>query len=92
MVSVAARDLTPHVIAQYLRELAAALHAWYNAEQFLVEDAALRNARLALAVGTRQVLRNGLGFWVSVRRNPCNVRLVCVIFARYVCDGAVNVR
>lgn len=61
MVSVAARDLTPHVIAQYLRELAAALHAWYNAEQFLVEDAALRNARLALAVGTRQVLRNGLG-------------------------------
>ncbi|HSC75297.1 MAG TPA: arginine--tRNA ligase [Pseudomonadales bacterium] len=59
-VAVAARDLAPHIIAQYLRELAAGLHTWYNAEQFLVEDAALRDARLALAVATRQVLRNGL--------------------------------
>lgn len=60
-VAVAARDLAPHTIAQYLRELAAGLHTWYNAEQFLVEDASLRNARLALAVATRQVLRNGMG-------------------------------
>lgn len=60
-VAVAARDLAPHIIAQYLRELAAGLHTWYNAAQFLVEDAALRNARLALAIATRQVLQNGLG-------------------------------
>lgn len=60
LIAQAARALEPHVIAQYLRELAAALHTWYNAHQFLVEDAALRNARLALAVATRQVLRNGL--------------------------------
>jgi arginyl-tRNA synthetase len=59
-VGVAARDLAPHIIAQYLRELAAGLHTWYNAEQFLVEDALLRNARLTLAVATRQVLCNGL--------------------------------
>ena len=45
-VAAAARELAPHIIAQYLRELAAGLHTWYNAEQFLVEDAALRNARL----------------------------------------------
>lgn len=60
LIAQAARALEPHAIAQYLRELAAALHTWYNAHQFLVEDAALRNARLALAVATRQVLRNGL--------------------------------
>ncbi|HQQ62801.1 MAG TPA: arginine--tRNA ligase [Pseudomonadales bacterium] len=59
-VATAARDLAPHGIAQYLRDLAAGLHTWYNAEQFLVADDKLRNARLALAVATRQVLRNGL--------------------------------
>lgn len=60
VVASAAQDLSPHSIAQYLRELAAGLHTWYNAAQFLVEDAALRNARLTLAVATQQVLRNGL--------------------------------
>jgi arginyl-tRNA synthetase len=60
LVAGAARALEPHFIAQYLRELAGALHAWYHAQQFLVDDAALRDARLALAVATRQVLRNGL--------------------------------
>ncbi len=59
-VALAARELEPHRIAQYLHETAAALHSWYNASQFLVEDAALRNARLSLALATRQVLRNGL--------------------------------
>jgi arginyl-tRNA synthetase len=59
-VTAAAHEMTPHIVAQYLRELAAGLHTWYNAEQFLVDDAALRNARLALAVAVRQVLRNGL--------------------------------
>ena len=59
-VANAATELSPHTLAQYLRDLAAALHTWYNAEQFLVTDAALRNARLVLAVATRQVLRNGL--------------------------------
>jgi len=60
LLAEAARALEPHSIAQYLRELAGALHTWYNAHQFLVEDADLRNARLALAVATRQVLANGL--------------------------------
>jgi arginyl-tRNA synthetase len=60
VVAIAAKNLEPHLIAQYLRDTAAALHTWYHAQQFLVDDAALRDARLALAVATRQVLRNGL--------------------------------
>ena len=59
-VANAARDMSPHNIAQYLRDLAAGLHTWYNAEQFLVDDVCLRNARLALALATQQVLCNGL--------------------------------
>ncbi len=60
MVETAAANLEPHLVATYLGELAAAFHAWYNGHQFLVEDAALRDARLALAVATRSVLANGL--------------------------------
>ncbi len=60
LVDTAAQNLEPHMVAQYLRDLAAALHGWYHAQQFLVDDDALRNARLTLAVATRQVLRNGL--------------------------------
>ena len=61
IVQTAAQCLEPHLLAQYLRELAQAFHTWYNAEQFLVEDERLRDARLALAFATRQVLANGLG-------------------------------
>jgi arginyl-tRNA synthetase len=50
----------PHLLVQYLRELAQAFHTWYNAEQFIVEDARLRNARIALALAAQQVVKNGL--------------------------------
>jgi arginyl-tRNA synthetase len=60
IVETAAENREPHLLAQYLRELAGAFHVWYNAEQFLVEDEGLRNARVALAYATRQVLANGL--------------------------------
>ncbi|HET7299799.1 MAG TPA: arginine--tRNA ligase [Oleiagrimonas sp.] len=60
IVEAAAASLEPHLLANWLRELAQAFHAYYNSEQFLVDDAALRNARLALVVATRQVLNNGL--------------------------------
>jgi arginyl-tRNA synthetase len=59
-VSAAARELAPHAIAFYLRELAAQFHSYYNAERILVEDAALRTARLALCAAVRQTLANGL--------------------------------
>jgi arginyl-tRNA synthetase len=60
IVEAAAQNLEPHLVAIYLRELAAAFHAYYNAHQFLVDDAAVRDARLTLAAATRQVLANGL--------------------------------
>ncbi|WAW08991.1 arginine--tRNA ligase [Oxalobacter vibrioformis] len=56
----ALHELGPHQIAFYLRDLAGALHGYYNAERFLVDDESLRMARLALLDATRQVLRNGL--------------------------------
>jgi arginyl-tRNA synthetase len=61
VIESAARDLAPHLIAFYLKELAAEFHAWYNAERMLVDDATLRDARVALATAVRQVIRNGLG-------------------------------
>jgi len=60
MLTGAARDLAPHDVAFYLRDLAAAFHSYYAAERFLVDDAALARARLALLAATRQVLRNAL--------------------------------
>jgi arginyl-tRNA synthetase len=60
MLTAAARDLAPHDVAFYLRDLAAAFHSYYAAERFLVDDAALARARLALLAATRQVLRNAL--------------------------------
>ena len=59
-VENAARDLAPHVIAFYLRQLAADFHGYYNATRMLVEDEKAKLARLALAAAVRQVLRNGL--------------------------------
>ncbi len=60
VVEAAGATLEPHLVAQYLRELANAFHGWYHASPVLVDDAALRDARLALALATRQVLANGL--------------------------------
>ena len=59
-VETAARDLAPHVIAFYLKDLAAAFHSYYNAERFLADDPSITAARLALALAVRQTLRNGL--------------------------------
>jgi arginyl-tRNA synthetase len=56
----AAENRAPHTLAHYLRELANVFHTYYNAEAFIVADAATRNARLALVLGVQQVLRNGL--------------------------------
>jgi arginyl-tRNA synthetase len=56
----AAVNRAPHALVHYLRELANVFHTYYNAQAFIVEDAQLRNARLALVLGVQQVLRNGL--------------------------------
>jgi arginyl-tRNA synthetase len=59
-VTFAARELAPHLITFYLKELAADFHSYYNAERFLVDDERIRRARLLLSAVTGQVLRNGL--------------------------------
>jgi arginyl-tRNA synthetase len=56
----AARDLAPHQVTFYLKDLAQEFHSYYNAERFLVDDGAVRAARLALVVATGLVLKNGL--------------------------------
>jgi arginyl-tRNA synthetase len=61
VVEGAALAHEPHVLAYYLRELANDFHTYYNAHTFLVDDAALRDARLNLIDAARQVLANGLG-------------------------------
>ncbi|MBU3696952.1 arginine--tRNA ligase [Dechloromonas sp.] len=60
VIETAARDLAPHMIAFYLKDLAGEFHGWYNAERMLVDDEKLRDARVALAAAVRQVIRNGL--------------------------------
>ncbi|WP_319380369.1 arginine--tRNA ligase [Thiomicrorhabdus sp.] len=60
VISRGALAYEPHQIAYYLKDLAHALHSYYNASQFIVEDDKLRQARLTLIVAVRQVLRNGL--------------------------------
>lgn len=60
MLERAAADHAPHDVAFYLRDLAAALHGYYAAERFLVDDAALALARVSLLAATRRVLACGL--------------------------------
>ena len=60
MLTRAAAEMAPHDVAFYLRELAAAFHTYYACERFLVDDAALARARMALLSATAQVLRNAL--------------------------------
>jgi len=56
----AAAELAPHTLAFYLRDLAGDFHTFYSADRVLVDDLALKLARLALLAATRQVLENGL--------------------------------
>ena len=60
VVANAAANSEPHTVANYLRDLAGDFHAWYNAHKTLVDDKALREARLALSEAVRQVIANGL--------------------------------
>jgi len=60
LIESAAQELAPHLVAFYLKDLSAAFHSYYNAERMLVDEAALKEARIALAVAVRQVIRNGL--------------------------------
>jgi len=60
MLSRAAAEFAPHDVAFYLRELAACFHTYYDSERFLVDDAELAGARMALLKATARVLKNAL--------------------------------
>jgi len=60
VVEDAARELAPHLVAFYLRELAAEFHGYYNATRILVDEEPVKLARIALITAARQVLHNGL--------------------------------
>ncbi len=59
-VESAALNSEPHIIAYYLTELASRLHGYYNKYRFITDDSSLTMARLCLAQGVRQVIKNGL--------------------------------
>ncbi len=59
-INSAALQHEPHILTNYLRELATDFHGYYNSHPFLVDDSALRNARLTLILSVRQILANGL--------------------------------
>ena len=61
IVRQCAAHRAPHTLVHYLRDLANDFHTYYSAHQFLVDDAALRDARLDLALAAQTVIRNGLG-------------------------------
>ena len=61
VIEYAAQELAPHLIAFYLKDLAADFHSYYNASRFLVEDEKVKLARLTLIAAVAQVIHNGLG-------------------------------
>lgn len=60
ILAATAEQLAPHMVAQYLKELAGLFHAYYGDSTFLVDDSMQRNARLCLIMGVKQILNNGL--------------------------------
>ncbi len=60
IIATCALQRAPHTLVHYLRDLAHDFHTYYSAHQFIVDDVGVRSARLALALATRIVIRNGL--------------------------------
>jgi len=60
LIRQCAAQRAPHSLVHYLRDLANDFHTYYSAHQFIVEDSGTRDARLALALATQTVIRNGL--------------------------------
>jgi arginyl-tRNA synthetase len=60
MLLAAAQLHAPHTVAHWLRDCAADFHSCYNGEKVLVDDIALKHARLALYAASKQVLTHGL--------------------------------
>ncbi len=60
VLELAANNRAPQHVVHYLRDLANDFHTYYNAHAFIVDDVALRDARLYLIAAARIVIANGL--------------------------------
>jgi len=60
VIEKSALNEEPHALAHYLRELANLFHTYYNAHSFIVDEPAMRDARLNLISAVKQVIHNGL--------------------------------
>lgn len=60
VLELSANNRAPQHLVHYLRDLANEFHTYYNAHTFIVDNAALRDARLFLIAATRIVIANGL--------------------------------
>ena len=60
IIELAANNRAPQHLVHYLRDLANEFHSYYNAHQFIVDDAGLRDARLTLITAVQVVIANGL--------------------------------
>ena len=60
LLQKSALNYEPHTVANYLRTIANDLHVYYNAQQVLVAEDSLRQARVSLLLAVRQVIGNGL--------------------------------
>ncbi len=60
VISKAANEYAPHLLTNYLQQLATAFHSYYNASTFLVAEQALCQARLGLIYATREAIKQGL--------------------------------
>ena len=60
LIESCAKNYAPHLLAYYLQTLANHFHSYYNAVKFLVDEPALRDARLCLLAAIQQVIVNGL--------------------------------
>ncbi|OGR28271.1 MAG: arginine--tRNA ligase [Desulfobacterales bacterium RIFOXYA12_FULL_46_15] len=59
-VEKSALELHPHVIFNYLMNLAAAFHGYYNRHKVITDDREQTLARLSLVLGVKKVIRNGM--------------------------------
>ncbi len=59
IIELSSSNRAPHTLVQYLRDLSAEFHSFYNSDKVIVEDDKLRNARLYLLKAAQQVLQNG---------------------------------
>ena len=60
LIANSAAQREPHHLTHYLRDLAGQFHTYYNAHKVLIEDTAVRDARVSLYLAIRQVIANGL--------------------------------